>query len=1342
MKSQFKTVLIILTIGVLITLGFVFPSKTQTQELEGITIPTLDKPVSEMTIEELQAKIIEITQAVQQLQALLLQLIGAPDVSRIHQDFTFQNNLKYGQSSIDVKYLQIFLNSDPDTQLAISGAGSSGNETNYFGKRTLQAVMKFQEKYANEVLAPWGLTRGTGFVGKTTQAKINEILAELRSIGEEEEEEEALGYCGDGLIQQPNSEGIHEICDTDNLNNQTCQTRGYTSGTLSCSEDCLTFNTTKCYRAGGGKGGTPPSPELEPEPQPTCGDIDGICPSGCTHSRDTDCTYCGDNIIQTPDDEGISEVCDGTDLGGQTCQSRFGSGWSGNLSCSTDCLTFVTDDCIPSPPPTQAPTLNPIGNKTTNENQELSFKISATDPDGDELSFSVSNRPAGATFQDQTFTWTPTYEQAGTYNLTFTVSDGSLTDTGTITITVYNVNRAPVLDSIGNKSVDENQELSFQVSATDPDGNNLSYSIQNKPSGATFSNRTFTWTPSYTQSGTYNLTFTVSDQEYTDQETITITVNDVCVPDTCSSLGYECGSHSDGCGGTLNCGTCNSGYTCESGQCVAAAVCGDSTCNGDETCSTCPQDCGTCPVLNTYYVSPSGGGAHDGFAAEDAFSLSEAQAYANANLNQEITFLLSSGDYGELLDEITERTAWLTWKADDGHTPIFSKIRLGRWDGPYDKYLHFEGITIQTLVPLVAQDSLVHVITANHIKFINCNFIGAGYSDEERSSGLNLRHSNYIEVKGCKVYGTGLEPRRAFEYGISSRASHNVIIEDCDITKCGVGIIAWGRNWTVRNCELHQLNSDGIIGSAVADTVFENNRIYDIIIPSETTFHADAIQLYNPGGIYPGSSEYVYTENVTIRGNTMYNSSGQIMLWNGFIPEADGGPPSRNIIVEDNLMYASDAHEVHVSETEGLTFVNNTVIGNAIFRGGIKDLHVENNIATLMDFSFSEGATVTYEDYNLVNQWGNGMTDFVQGDHTIALENKQEFDSLFVDPDINDFTLKQGLIIGEPPNAVDPCFMSSTGSYVGSEQCIGCEDNNPIAIFTVNKTYGYEPLEVQFDASYSLACNTGINSYNWSFGDTTTAEGQTVTHTYSAGSYLASLTVTNSLGNSNSIEKMITVLPSAVPNLVLYLNFDGSVLDFSGKNNHGEWQGSESYALGIEDQAISLNGTADGTYVLVGHDETLDGMGKLTLSAWAKKNSADVGGSIFLKHVTYHIDIRSNQVYNYLFNSSGDRLDLIVNSDSIYDTEWHHYVVTYDGAAVRLYIDGQEAGSQPFSGDIAVQPSRNLYIGKNSWDNSFNGLIDEVKIYDRDLSQSEIQDIYNTQKPSPTAMISPTDTNY
>ncbi len=88
----------------------------------------------------------------------------------------FTANLKPGFIGNKAKQLQIFLNSDSDTRLAESGLGSPGKETNFFGSLTKAAVIKFQEKYSKYILAPWNLTKGTGFVGRTTKAKINELM--------------------------------------------------------------------------------------------------------------------------------------------------------------------------------------------------------------------------------------------------------------------------------------------------------------------------------------------------------------------------------------------------------------------------------------------------------------------------------------------------------------------------------------------------------------------------------------------------------------------------------------------------------------------------------------------------------------------------------------------------------------------------------------------------------------------------------------------------------------------------------------------------------------------------------------------------------------------------------------------------------------------------------------------------------------------------------------------------------------------------------------------------------------------------------------------------------------
>jgi len=87
----------------------------------------------------------------------------------------FVTPLFRGISHPDVKRLQRLLNSKPDTRLALSGAGSPGNETEYFGPLTEKAVQKFQEKYG--IAGPGD--PGYGYVGPMTRAKLNEIFGPL-----------------------------------------------------------------------------------------------------------------------------------------------------------------------------------------------------------------------------------------------------------------------------------------------------------------------------------------------------------------------------------------------------------------------------------------------------------------------------------------------------------------------------------------------------------------------------------------------------------------------------------------------------------------------------------------------------------------------------------------------------------------------------------------------------------------------------------------------------------------------------------------------------------------------------------------------------------------------------------------------------------------------------------------------------------------------------------------------------------------------------------------------------------------------------------------------------------
>ena len=188
----------------------------------------------------------------------------------------------------------------------------------------------------------------------------------------------------------------------------------------------------------------------------------------------------------------------------------------------------------------EAPELAPIGNKNVNELVALGFTASATDPDlpANTLSYSLVGAPGGATINSSTgvFSWTPTEAQGpGSYTFTVKVTDNgtpALSDEEAITVTVAEVNVAPILASIGNKSVNWGDPLGFTAGATDADvpADTLTYELTGTvPAGATINGTTglFSWTPTAGQVGSHTFNVRVYDNGspvMADYEAITVTV--------------------------------------------------------------------------------------------------------------------------------------------------------------------------------------------------------------------------------------------------------------------------------------------------------------------------------------------------------------------------------------------------------------------------------------------------------------------------------------------------------------------------------------------------------------------------------------------------------------------------------------------------------------------------------------------------------------------------------------------------------------------------------------------------------------------------------------------------
>ncbi len=116
-----------------------------------------------MTAAELQVLIQQLRAQILELQGQIAEIEVRPDV----WCYNFNRNLKHGDTGLEVRNLQTALEKQGFYKRAITGN---------FDTHTAAAVVGFQEKHREDVLAPWNLPRGTGFVGSTTRAKLNELF--------------------------------------------------------------------------------------------------------------------------------------------------------------------------------------------------------------------------------------------------------------------------------------------------------------------------------------------------------------------------------------------------------------------------------------------------------------------------------------------------------------------------------------------------------------------------------------------------------------------------------------------------------------------------------------------------------------------------------------------------------------------------------------------------------------------------------------------------------------------------------------------------------------------------------------------------------------------------------------------------------------------------------------------------------------------------------------------------------------------------------------------------------------------------------------------------------------
>jgi len=205
--------------------------------------------------------------------------------------------------------------------------------------------------------------------------------------------------------------------------------------------------------------------------------------------------------------------------------------------------------------------------------------------------------------------------------------------------------------------------------------------------------------------------------------------------------------------------------------------------------------------------------------------------------------------------------------------------------------------------------------------------------------------------------------------------------------------------------------------------------------------------------------------------------------------------------------------------------------------------------------------------------------------------------------------------------------------------------------------------------------------------------------------------------------------------LVAHYPFDGNARDASGYGNHGVLQGNVTFVDGKVGQAAFFNGEKD--YISVADDGSLDVKNNMTISMFINPHylSDEVftdngpNGLVFKEKAYVFRILQSKLDHDFHNGTKWDGVGATRNhlsQDNLSLNQWYFVALTFNGHVTRFFFEGNLV--ETIEHPVSINNSDNeLRIGWQ-WDNRYwHGLIDELRIYNRTLSNSEIEELHNDQ---------------
>jgi hypothetical protein len=721
-------------------------------------------------------------------------------------------------------------------------------------------------------------------------------------------------------------------------------------------------------------------------------------------------------------------------------------------------------------------------------------------------------------------------------------------------------------------------------------------------------------------------------------------------------------------------------------------------------------------IAKTLYLDADATGSRDGTSWQNAFTtITQAASVAEHG----DTVLIRNGNYGtwennayfptytgSLYEPLPAATTYTTFKAASGHTEVnFTRIEFGK-SSKYSLIRYsLDGLNVKTAGGKA------------EVLLVGC-------------VGVRIKNSTHLGRGTTELDGNAIK--------LGSTKCNDVIIENCNISNYANAIKVYGHNVTIKDNTLYTMGSDYISIDSGNNTLVEGNYMDDSI----------AFSGAHPDGIVMAGTK----TNVIIRGNIVADNDTQGIYCTG------GNTSYTNVLIENNLLYNISGNEFQIRNIQTGTIRHNTIIGD---RGvanyslrimkddvdkGNSNISVYNNL--FLDDNSGYGGNDwesamagTNHDYNIFIRGAAGQYEDNSEKPYSTLT--QACAALFSNVSNRDYSLKAGSfaidfgtaqwgypatdIAGNPRDG-----MPDAGCY---EYSTGVEDNTPPSAPQGLNANATSETQIYLSWQASVDPESGISYYNiYRDGNkvgTSSSAAYVDTGLTSNTSYIYEVSAVNGAAQpaesqySTAVQvSTLSGTPAPGDGLVGFWEFEeGSGLDAqdSSGNSNTATLASDQMWSGLGE--VNFDGIDDYVEIPTSGLDVSNG----TIAMWVRVN--DLSQSMYFFGHT--VGSWSNRIQLYADAGSlalglGDSHSLRQNIATLQTQRWYHLCLTWDGTNYTVYLDGTSRATGSYTGFTTLDTLADIgNTGNPSYrSQSFDGLIDNVRVYNEALSGSEIQQIY------------------